>query len=43
VFISYKIDKFLSYLNLRCLHPVACVKSGDGGFDIRLRNITIVG
>jgi hypothetical protein len=30
-------------LNLGCLHPVACVRSGDGGFCIRLRNVTIVG
>jgi hypothetical protein len=25
------------YSNLGCLHPVACVRSGDGGFFIRLR------
>jgi hypothetical protein len=30
-------------LNLGCLHPVACVRSGDGDFYIRLRNVTIVG
>jgi hypothetical protein len=27
-----------SVLNLGCLHPVACVRSGDGVFYIRLRN-----
>jgi hypothetical protein len=30
------------FLNLGCLHPVACVRSGDGGFYIRLRNVAIV-
>jgi hypothetical protein len=30
-------------LNLGCFHPVACVRSGDGGFYIRLLNVTIVG
>jgi hypothetical protein len=30
-------------LNFGFLHPVACVTSGDGGFFIRLRNVTIVG
>jgi hypothetical protein len=30
-------------LNLGCLHPVACVRSGDKGSYIRLRNVTIVG
>jgi hypothetical protein len=25
--------------NLGCLHPAACVRSGDGGFYIRLRNV----
>jgi hypothetical protein len=30
-------------LNLGCLHPVECVRSGDGVFFIRLRNVTIVG
>jgi hypothetical protein len=30
-------------LNLGCLHPVACVRSGDVDFYIRLRNVTIVG
>jgi hypothetical protein len=29
-------------LNLGCLHSVACVRSGDGDFYIRLRNVTIV-
>jgi hypothetical protein len=27
-------------INLGCLHLVACVRSGDGGFYIRLRNVT---
>jgi hypothetical protein len=30
-------------IKLECLHPVACVISGDGGFYIRLRNVAIVG
>jgi hypothetical protein len=30
-------------LNLGCLHPVACERSGDGGFLFCLRNVTIVG
>jgi hypothetical protein len=30
-------------INLGCLHPVACLRSGDGSFYIRLRNVTIVG
>jgi hypothetical protein len=30
-------------LNLGCLYPVACVRSGDGVFYIRLRYVTIVG
>jgi hypothetical protein len=30
-------------LNLKCLHSVACERSGDGGFYIRLRNVSIVG
>jgi hypothetical protein len=34
---------FMYCLNLGCLHPVACERSGDGGFFIRLRNVTIVG
>jgi hypothetical protein len=34
-------DLQVLYLNLGCLHPVACVRSGDGGF-IRLRKVTIV-
>jgi hypothetical protein len=29
-------------LNLGCLHPVACVRSGDGSFYIRLRNVATV-
>jgi hypothetical protein len=36
---NYQNDVFY----LGCLHPVACVRSGDGGFYIRLRNVTIVG
>jgi hypothetical protein len=30
-------------LNLGCLYPVACERSGDGFFFIRLRNVAIVG
>jgi hypothetical protein len=31
-------------LNLGCLHPVACLRSGDGGGGLfRLRNVTIAG
>jgi hypothetical protein len=26
-----------------CLHPVACQRSGDWGFYIRLRNVTVLG
>jgi hypothetical protein len=32
----------ITYVNLGCLHPVACVRSDDGFFP-RLRNVTIVG
>jgi hypothetical protein len=35
--------KYISNLNLGCLHPVACVRSGDGGFLFCLHNFTIVG
>jgi hypothetical protein len=28
-------------LNLGCLQPVACVRSGDWGFYIRLRNVNL--
>jgi hypothetical protein len=38
-----KLGQYLTFLNLGCLHPVACVRSGDGGFYIRLRNVIIVG
>jgi hypothetical protein len=30
-------------LNFGCLHPVACVRSGDGDLYMRLRNVTVVG
>jgi hypothetical protein len=33
----------LFFFNLGCLHPVAYVRSGDGGFLFLLRNVTIVG
>jgi hypothetical protein len=35
--------KHIQLLNFRCFHTVACVRSGDGGSYIRLRNATIVG
>jgi hypothetical protein len=37
------MEDTISNLNLGCLYPVACVRSGDAGFYIRLRNVTIVG
>jgi hypothetical protein len=33
----------VNYLNLGCLHPVACVRSRWSGCLFRLRNVTIVG
>jgi hypothetical protein len=41
----WNLSNFLiiTNINLGCLHPVACVRSGDGDFYIRLRNVTIVG
>jgi hypothetical protein len=38
-----RIEYYIYYLNLGCLYPVACVRSGDGVFYILLRNATIVG
>jgi hypothetical protein len=37
------IETRIYKLNLGCLHPVACVRSGDGVFYIHLRNVTVVG
>jgi hypothetical protein len=34
--------QYFQNLNLGYLHPVACLRSGDGGF-IRVRNVTNVG
>jgi hypothetical protein len=41
--VNTKQKDHITSLNLECLHPVACVGSGDGGFYIRLRNVTIAG
>jgi hypothetical protein len=47
VFLQRRMKMHFEYdcnkeLNRGCLHPVACVRSGDGDFYIRLRNVTIV-
>jgi hypothetical protein len=41
--ISIPATNRIKNLKLGCLHPVACVRSSDGGFYIRLRNVAIVG
>jgi hypothetical protein len=40
---KFKYSNKRIVFNFGFLHPVACVRSGDGGFNIRLRNVTIVG